>query len=142
MGSTGRCFEMSRVLSDYPRPLTLWPPWALLLRGLLLAEIIMDWLLQQHLQISQVKLLFNVVELLLLSLNVGLQDARPLLQLLLQLGHHPELRLRELVHGRGLWGLRGGGLLRHAGVLAAGRGHRETQLGNEVKGILSLYQIL
>lgn len=53
-----------------------------------------------YLQISEVKLLLNVVQLLLLRLNVSLQNARPLLQLLLQLVHNTELRLRQLIHGR------------------------------------------
>lgn len=46
------------------------------------------------------KLLFNVMQLLLLRLNVGLQNARPLLQLLLQLVHYAELWLLQLIHGR------------------------------------------
>lgn len=46
------------------------------------------------------KLLFNVMQLLLLRLDVGLQNARPLLQLLLQLVHYAELRLLQLIHGR------------------------------------------
>lgn len=48
------------------------------------------------------KLLLNVVQLLLLCLNVSLQNARPLLQLLLQLVHYTELRLLRLIHGRRL----------------------------------------
>lgn len=55
-----------------------------------------------YLQVSEMELLLNVMQLLLLRLNVGLQDARPLLQLLLQLVHYAELRLLQLIHG-GLW---------------------------------------
>ena len=46
------------------------------------------------------KLLLNVVQLLLLRLNVSLQNARPLLQLFLQLVHYTDLRLLQLIHGR------------------------------------------
>lgn len=48
------------------------------------------------------KLLLNVMQLLLLRLNVSLQNACPLLQLLLQLVHYAELRLLllQLIHGR------------------------------------------
>lgn len=55
--------------------------------------------LPRYLEVSEMKLLLNVVQLLLLCLNVGLQDARPLLQLLLQLIHYAELRLLQLIHG-------------------------------------------
>lgn len=51
--------------------------------------------------LHQLELLLDDVQLLLLRLDVRLQNARPLFQLLLQLMHHPQLR-REVVHG--LWG--------------------------------------
>lgn len=56
------------------------------------------------------ELLLYVVQLLLLGLNVSLQNACPLLQLFLQLVHHTELRLLQLIHGGLrllllLWGL-------------------------------------
>lgn len=55
---------------------------------------------ERYLEISEVKLLLNVVQLLLLRLNVSLQNARPLLQLFLQLVHYTDLRLLQLIHGR------------------------------------------
>lgn len=58
------------------------------------------FLKKNYLQVSEMELLLNVMQLLLLRLNVGLQDARPLLQLLLQLVHYAELRLLQLIHGR------------------------------------------
>lgn len=51
-----------------------------------------------YLEIGQLKLLLNVMQLLLLRLDVGLQNASPLLQLLLQLVHYTELRLLQLIH--------------------------------------------
>lgn len=47
--------------------------------------------------LHQLELLLDDVELLLLRLDVSLQYASPLLQLLLQLVHHPQLG-GEMVH--------------------------------------------
>lgn len=52
--------------------------------------------------LHQLELLLDDVELLLLCLDVCLQYASPLLQLLFQLVHHPQLG-REVVHW--LWGV-------------------------------------
>lgn len=56
---------------------------------------------RRYLQIGvlhQLQLLLDVVQLLLLGLDVSLQNPRALLQLLLQLMHHPQ-RGRKLEHG-------------------------------------------